>query len=526
MNATTDPIKLSNYRDFAMNPNLNKLPPEFQKQALKELDSNPGDLSTTRMVRDNINDRAKLETNENFKNLPADTKKDIRKKMDDYFTQAGGDARANTIALATDPNFGKLSRAQQDLAFKALTKDPSAANTANLQKIIGNSDFQNMDPGLKGRVLGLAANNAANPTYMNDLTKLVTDPKFVKFSPLEQSKMLKVFEQTTPAGRTALQSLLQREINGVPVLLSHGIKRDTPSVLDQLERLSRNPLDSRLVDRGTPPRSIDRSQVSEQLLQELASPNGTINQDDRGTCTCTSMSHRLAQRNPAEYARLATDLALTGQSKLTNGDTIKVPDNTAGQPDGRARSHTERFLQSSLMNYAHPGYVNRYDGPDGIAGTADDGIITDPSKPNQRSKDGWPKERTSGLNTDEQERVMRGLYGKKYTFYNGSFMSAIDKQTTMNKIKGELGAGRGPVEANLKWGGGGHAVEVTEVKNGRVYIRNPWGGSVGVNGQANGTAQNNTGDGPLRRVENGPEGLESMTIADFEKAAKGIYVVQ
>jgi hypothetical protein len=121
--------------------------------------------------------------------------------------------------------------------------------------------------------------------------------------------------------------------------------------------------------------------------------------------------------------------------------------------------------------------------------------------------------------------VLKGLYGKSYTFYNGSFMSSVDKQTTMNKIKGELGAGRGPIEANLTWGGGGHAVEVTEVKNGRVYIRNPWGGGVGATGSMNGTAKNNTVNGPLRRVENGPEGLESMTIADFEKATKGIYVI-
>jgi hypothetical protein len=172
------------------------------------------------------------------------------------------------------------------------------------------------------------------------------------------------------------------------------------------------------------------------------------------------------------------------------------------------------------MNYAHPGYVNRYVAPDGTIG-----IITDPKNPNQRSIDGWPKEKTSGLNNNEQEKVLRGLYGKKYTFYNGSFMTALDKQTTMNKIKGELGAGRGPVEANLNWGSGGHAVEVTEVKNGRVYIRNPWGGDVGRTGSINGTAKNNTNNGPLRVVENQNEGLESMTIKDFEKAAEGIYVI-
>src|SRR5437016_2319231 len=82
---------------------------------------------------------------------------------------------------------------------------------------------------------------------------------------------------------------------------------------------------------------VTPAQYSEQLPQEVSAPDNFVDQSNRGTCTCTSISHKLAARNPAEYARIATDLALTGQSKLANGAAINVPGPTAWAADSSTR---------------------------------------------------------------------------------------------------------------------------------------------------------------------------------------------
>lgn len=520
-----------NFQALATDPNLSKLSPELQKRAFQKLSSNP-DLATRREIENYAKDRVTLETNENFKALDPVTQKTVRETMDKNSERAGGVPRTNLMDLATDPNFGKMRRAHQDLALKTLANNnTSATNLQNLKKMIASDSFQNnkIDDATKTRILNLAANNAGNIAYVDSLSKLASDPKFGALSMPDQIKTLNVFQKTTPNGRTALQQLLQREINGVPVLTSHGVNNNAKTVLDQLERITTAPLDRRLVDRRVPPQPIPNAQMSEQLLQELSDPDLHIGQSRAGTCTCTSMSHRLAIRNPAEYARIATDLAATGQSKLGNGDTISVPGSSAWQPDTTARSHTERLVQSSLMDYARPGkgYVNHNNGPDGRFGTADDGFIPNPRNPAQRNMEGWNDRPGSGLNSDEERRLLKGLYNKDYNFYTGSLNFKSDKKDIVTKLRGELGAGRGPINADLDWGNGGHAVTVYKIDAGRVYIRNPWGGgNVGPTGSTNGTSGNNTPGGPLRRVEDANKGEESMTIEDFQKAVRGAYVRQ
>ena len=109
-----------------------------------------------------------------------------------------------------------------------------------------------------------------------------------------------------------------------------------------------------MTDTGGQP--IDKKQVLSDLVDEVGVPYKFINQNNRGTCAATSISHKLALEQPAEYARLVTDLATTGKSNLANGDTIQVPSPDVFQSDNSTRSDGERLLQSSLMDYAHPGF--------------------------------------------------------------------------------------------------------------------------------------------------------------------------
>ena len=86
------------------------------------------------------------------------------------------------------------------------------------------------------------------------------------------------------------------------------------------------------------------------------------------------------------------------------------------------------------------------------------------------------------------------------------------------------------MHVDLAWGSGGqHAVVITHIdrQTGRVYFRNPWGSdAVGPNGTVNGTQQNNNGLGPQRTVSNGDQGEEYMSLQDFQRLQRGIYVPQ
>ncbi len=508
---------------LSTDPNFGKLGAANQDRALKALAFHSA----------NISDLQKIIGSESFQKMDEGLKArtlELAAKDPEAKDYKYSNGLAN---LTSDPKFGALKGHAKDTALQAFENHP--ANAANLQKMIQSDSFQKMDEGLKTRTLNLAMKNpeSLNPRYMDQLTKLTSDPKFGALHESEKTKTLNVFENVTPKGRDALQGLLQRQINGIPAITSRGLGNTGP-LLDQLERISTAPsLDARLTDRTGA--AADKKLVAEQLLEQVSDPNNYIHQSTRSTCTCTSISHRLAMRNPAEYARITTDLAMTGQSKLANGDTISVPDTGAWQGSGAVqdtRTHTERLIQSSLMNYARPGktYQNHNNGPNGVFGGGDDGFI-DPSNPGVPSPDGWPDRPGSGLSSDEEKRVMKGLYGRNYDFYTGTFLNFQGgKDDIMDKLKSELKAGRGPINSDLKWSNGGHAVEVTEIKNGRVYIRNPWGpGAVGPNGQVNGTSGNNWTNGgqwsgPNRRVEDSASGLESMTIQDYKNAVRGIYV--
>jgi peptidoglycan hydrolase-like protein with peptidoglycan-binding domain len=489
---------------LAIDPNLAKLPPEAQQSYVKKLAVNPANLQ---QLRDNVKDRATLEEDPSFQKLDGVTQKNVRERMEKYDGRPV--ERDLLLKLATDPNFEKLGgAANRDRALKALGSNPaSAAHLTNLQKMIGSNSFQNkIDAPLKGQIFDLAAGHAGDSRYVRDLSKLVSDPRFGALDLVEQRKTIDVFKNTTVAGRTALQDLLQRDVNGVSALKTHGVAKNASTLLDTLHRLTTSPTtDARLRDGAGQP--VTPAQYSEQLLQEVSAPDNFVDQSNRGTCTCTSISHKLAARSPAEYARIATDLALTGRSKLANGAAINVPGPTSWAADSSTRSHSERLIQSSLMDYARPGktYVNNQGG-------------------GGSSLDGWADRRGGGLTSDEESRVMEGLYNKPFEAFNGYGIFG-SKTDVMNKIRGELAMGVSQVNVDLKWGSGGHAIAVTRIHNGRVFFRNPHGmAGVGATGTIQGTAGNNSNGGPLRRTEDSATAIQSMSLDDFKKAVQNTYV--
>ena len=211
------------------------------------------------------------------------------------------------------------------------------------------------------------------------------------------------------------------------------------------------------------------------------------------------MSYQLARSNPAEYARLQTDLTTRGTATLANNATITPPADAWAQ-DSSNRSTGERLLQSSLMDYARPGqgYNNAFNPPRTVG-----------TPPNQwQSQDGWNDRQDSGLVANEEDRVLGALYNRNC------------RQGNYNDLQTAVQNGRTPVMIDMNWGTGGHAVQVTRIENGRVYFRNPWGGNaVGPNGQVNAGP-------PPRRTENTHQAEESMTVADFQAALRQAHLPQ
>lgn len=229
---------------LAVDPNLAKLPADAQQSYVKKLGANPADLQ---QIRNQIKDRATLEQDANFQKLDPVTQKSAREQIEKY--DGAPLERSQLMKLATDPNFEKLGgAANRDRALKTLGNNPdSAANLANLQKMIGSDSFKNrMGDGFKGQVLDLAAGHAGDGRFIQDLSKLVSDPRFGALNPVEQGKTIDVFKNTTATGRTALQDLLQRDINGVSALKTQGVAKNSPTLLDELHRLTSSAVTTRV----------------------------------------------------------------------------------------------------------------------------------------------------------------------------------------------------------------------------------------------------------------------------------------
>jgi hypothetical protein len=132
------------------------------------------------------------------------------------------------------------------------------------------------------------------------------------------------------------------------------------------------------------------------------------------------------------------------------------------------------------------------------------------------------------MSPDKQVKVMNALTGKNHEYYEGSWNFKDDAKDMQSKTEEQLKAGKKPVYTIVQWGDGTHAVEVTKIENGRVYWRNPWGGN--IPGVDNGVGATDDPTKPIpartppRKIEDGPNGIESMSIEDYQKNVRGVVI--
>lgn len=131
-----------------------------------------------------------------------------------------------------------------------------------------------------------------------------------------------------------------------------------------------------------------------EIIRNIAHP-GRITQGLKGTCAATCIEIYMAEREPAEYARICRGLVSpSGRVKMRNGEEL-VRDEDALAPDEFEfrRSPISRIFQVACMEYAYPelDYRNAEDGQfDGVKNTG------------------------TGLSLGAFDRLLEGMSGQKW----------------------------------------------------------------------------------------------------------------
>jgi|GEM_PF-1882100 len=375
-------------------------------------------------------------------------------------------AAENRAKLTNAPGFQQLNASQQQQALQAFNVDPTSVSSTN--KLIS------LLNGLKPE---------ERTSTLNNLNALLGSQGFQSLSAGEKALALDVFNATDATGRNELVTLANRQINGKSALLD--VDKDGNSLLRNLHGLSTQKLNAEFGNV-----SFSRAQLIGSIIQEAAKP-GEVNQGSHGTCTVTSMQYMLCTQNPAEYVRIMQGItSASGKVTLRGGDILELNPGCVGEDSNKKRSHSERIFQASMMDFCN--------GADAYN--------------NQQDKNTWSflfvSHSYGGLHTGQEKKGLEALFGQGFKVETKNVVGLLTERSQQGK----------PTYIDMHWGenqSGGHAVVVTEVKDGRVYIRNPWGSYA-----PNGSTQTN----PPRRIEDRALGLESMSIADFEKWVMGCYL--
>ncbi|MEB3284647.1 MAG: hypothetical protein VKN33_05125 [Candidatus Sericytochromatia bacterium] len=256
-----------------------------------------------------------------------------------------------------------------------------------------------------------------------------------RLSPQEQQayKALRTQLAHSTVALGALQSLL---IEGK--LTSQPLSLDGKSVLQNLADLMAQPLAA----------GIDRSKILAQVVIEIENPV-RVAQHNLQTCGATTAQILLLRENPAEYARIISNLAsVRGSAPLAGGETLQRE--TGWNPHNDPRTISSQLFQSTVMELSS---LLDYDPRADRHGLG-------PLKPMR------------GLMGGGLRRALEQLTGADYTNYTATIFT---RSRIWKRVKEAIAEGRGPVPVAAWWGKNGHFVQIDRIENDRVYYTNPWG---------------------------------------------------
>ena len=253
----------------------------------------------------------------------------------------------------------------------------------------------------------------------------------LKLSPEQQGRYEKVVHAlpaTDPEARLALQHLI---LDG---------KLLEGSLLDNLAKLA----DQRLEE------NIDRGELLSDVVQEVENPV-CIAQEGKGTCGASTVQIMLVSENPAEYVRLVSGLASPeGKASLANGEVIARKPGTEME-DGALRTVSTRLLVPAFMEYGN-------------------GMATYDNEKDKSSLMGFDY---PGLTYGDFERLAEGVLNRSFEVKKSGL---FDDAEALLKQVAKLASPARHVPLVIDYPGQGfHAVQVTEVKDGKVNYINPQG---------------------------------------------------
>jgi hypothetical protein len=218
--------------------------------------------------------------------------------------------------------------------------------------------YRQSSPQTQIRLQQISQHFASEPLDQQAFLQILSSPVWNHGDAAARAQMLELCERS-PTGAmdgvgpkgvrpahpmVALAQLAQRELNGRPVLFDQAYGGAT-----LLATLSGARLDPEICRRS----GANESQILATMLLEISEP-GRIDQGRMNTCAAASFQIQLVRANPAEYARLTTELLTGGEATLRNGDKLRLPPNTIVPQSFDTRYTSERCFQSALMQYARP----------------------------------------------------------------------------------------------------------------------------------------------------------------------------
>ena len=230
---------------------------------------------------------------------------------------------------------------------------------------------------------------------------------------------------------------------------------------------------------------------------------GTSTQGTHGSCGAETINRIFQNRDPGEWARVAADLVLTGQSELRFGQKLRMPEDINLPDKNKSRERFDAVMQGALMNAVAPaGFVYK-NSKDGFKNTQNNSVVE------------------SGTSDAMAKQIIEAVSYR--TAADGTLVAADHKWVTSDTIKygGFLDqlvkeAAKRPCYIVLEWPKSPklHAVMLEGAERDaagaivRVKFSNP-------HGQESGAKDWKNLVDPPRRIDDNRVGLQSMSVDDF-----------
>ncbi len=322
---------------------------------------------------------------------------------------------------------------------------------------------------LKGAVsdaLNSVSNNQPTPKETPKLTEdLSAIPEareqYDNLSPSQQADFISLHEASSEAGRFSKNSPNTSE-NLMNLLSSETLTREDSQGNTLLSNLSEIQNQEFAEEDGV---KLDGNAILSDVINQTADP-GLIQQNNKGTCTTTTIEYLQASEDPAEYARVIGGLTSSeGQVTLAGGETITRDKNLVA-PDDSNRTDASRIYQATMMEL----------------GNGEENYRNDRDR-HYQSVDSYhtfsiEADAGGGLNSRETEHVAEQVFDRNFDVQTGPRRGGGDEwQENINNALSE----EKMVKVSLGWGQesddkhSNHALSVHGMDDDYVYLRNPWG---------------------------------------------------